>query len=315
MLAFAVQRAEQMEPFHAANYRLALAAFCDFFDQDDVVALVEQALRRRQVLDAKGWFDASVRASEPQPLPEGPAQAMAARYAIMKQVRMDKVDLRFVTANVFPGSHLNETLMHWKRLIVHPFVADLRTLSADVRDRLGDGEWVDLLEILGDYLDSEAFAARAFGPRAWTDADDERSQGDDDGPSDPISAAETESEDEITETREFKLPPPGSFDGPPPPASPLASGSVARSAERESAPREPVAPSTPASRQPVLDALDVLERAAEALADPDVELDVLALRLELARTPRVAGQVARRLARLGERDGLGEACAALGALV
>ena len=89
----------------------------------------------------------------------------------------------------------------------------------------------------------------------------------------------------------------------------------ARAAERESAPREPIAPSTPASRQPVLDALDVLERAAEALADPDVELDVLALRLELARTPRVAGQVARRLARLGERDGLGEACAALGALV
>jgi hypothetical protein len=289
MLEFLVQRAEQMEGFHAANFRLALAQFCDFFDQDDVIALVEESLRRRQVINPKGWYDDSVKQSTPLPLPEGGAHAMAARYALMKQVRLEKVDLRFVTTNVFPGSHLNETLMNWKRLVVHPFVADLRTLSRDVRARLGDGEWVDLLAILADYLDGD-FEQVAFGPRAWTDADDERAEaegevGDTAGSSSEAeTASESETEHDLDpETRAI-----------PPTAK----------------------PSTGSAPGPALpEVVAALREAAESVGSHDLLLDVTALGLELSRTPWAVARIHARLDRLSDHAPLRDACAALRRLV
>lgn len=171
MLRFLEQRSEQLETFHSGNARLVVQQFCDFLDRDDVLSMLSQTLQRRVDTSPKAWNERALREGQAPPLPADPAACMAFRYATLKLVRMDKLDLRHLVTNVFPGSFLDEKLMHWKRLIVHPFGADCRTLARGLTDRLPEGDWVDLAALLDDYLDGP-FVTEGFGPRAWGDEDD-----------------------------------------------------------------------------------------------------------------------------------------------
>lgn len=173
LLRFLEQRSEQLELFHSGNARLVIQQFCDFFDRDDVLCYVSQALQRRVETSPKAWHERALREGRVPPLPDDPAACMAFRYAVLKQVRMDKLDLRHFVSNLFPGSYLDEKLMHWKRLIVHPFGADCRTLSRGLIARLPAGDWVDMSALVDEYLDGP-FREEGFGPRAWNDDDDRR---------------------------------------------------------------------------------------------------------------------------------------------
>ncbi len=173
ILRFLEQRSEQLEVFHSGNARLVVQQFCDFLDRDDVLGFVAQALHRRVDTAPKAWHERALREGHVPPLPDDPAACMAFRYAVLKLIRMDKLDLRHFVTNLFPGSYLDEKLMHWKRLIVHPFGADCRTLSRGLIARLPQGDWVDMAALVDEYLDGP-FQQEGFGPRAWTDEDDRR---------------------------------------------------------------------------------------------------------------------------------------------
>lgn len=172
-LNFLKQQVDRFETFHAANYQLHINEFCDWFVRDEVVALLYEGLRRHLTIAPKDWHDQANREGKVPPLPDDRASAMAFRFAVLRFVRRKKVDVRHFVTNHYPGAHLNEMMMHWKRLIVHPFAADCHTVADAVMARFGSAEWVDVVGIVDEYLSGD-FQQEGFGPRAWTDADDER---------------------------------------------------------------------------------------------------------------------------------------------
>lgn len=171
-LRYLVQQVDRFERFHAGSARLELNAFTDLFTTDDVLSQIWDALRAHLSVSPKAWHEQANREREVPPLPAGAADCMAFRFATFRYMRSDKADLQHFVSNNFPGSYLNERLMNWKRLIVHPFAADCRTLVADLPRLLPETEWVQLDEHLEAYL-AGPFEQAGFGPRAWTDADDE----------------------------------------------------------------------------------------------------------------------------------------------
>lgn len=170
-LRYLEQTLERFEAFHAANSNLLIREFCDFFTQDDVVGIIASALFERIPFSPKDWHDRAESSGSVLPLPEDPIGAFAFRWGCLRLLRRKKVDLRYFVTNHFQGSHLNEMLMNWKRLIVHPFAADCRVLVQDLLEGFGDEEWVRFHGVVADYLDGP-FAERGFGPRSWGDDDD-----------------------------------------------------------------------------------------------------------------------------------------------
>jgi hypothetical protein len=161
-----------MEPFHVGNFRPILQEYVDYVDRDDVLSQVVAGLRRHLTRTGRDWNDASRKKNEAEPLPADPLGSFALRYDLMRTaVKHDRFDLRNFVTSLYPGSHLNEKLMHWKRAIVHPFAADFRNLGVLLLERLPKDEWFELEGPIQQALD--ALAPVAFGPRAWTDADDE----------------------------------------------------------------------------------------------------------------------------------------------
>ncbi len=172
-LTWLVERTAALDQFHAGSARLVLNDFCDWFVRDEVGSHLFEAVRTRAPITAKDWHEQANREAKLPPLPEDPLAAMGFRFNVLWLVRREKVDLKYFVTNHFPGTYLNECLMHWKRLIVHPFAADCRTVAKLGRARLREAdEWVDVPAFLHDILEGP-FQERAFGPRAWTDADDE----------------------------------------------------------------------------------------------------------------------------------------------
>lgn len=171
-LRYLVQQVDRFERFHAGSARLELNAFTELFTTDDVLSQIWDELRRHLSVSPKAWHEQAHREQKVPPLPEGAADCMAFRFATFRFMRSDKGDLQHFVSNLFPGGYLNERLMNWKRLIVHPFAADCRTLVAELPGLLPQTEWVQLDEHIDAYL-SGPFESSGFGPRAWTDADDE----------------------------------------------------------------------------------------------------------------------------------------------
>jgi hypothetical protein len=171
-LPYLIEQVTRFETFHIGNAKLALNDFCDLFTTDDVLGQIWESLRPHLDLSAKGWYEEANRSGQVPALPTDPTSCMAFRFAALRLVRRQKVDLKHFVTNLFLGAHLNERLMHWKRLIVHPFAADCRAIARDLPGLLPDTEWVLLTDVLPPYL-ADTFPGVAFGPRAWTDADDE----------------------------------------------------------------------------------------------------------------------------------------------
>jgi hypothetical protein len=169
-LRFLPQKISTFEPFHAANHMLAIRDLVDHIERDDVLTHLAAALRRRLSVTGRSWADESVKAGAPRPLPEDPVATLALRFDVLKQVKLEKIDLRYFAASFYPGEHLNERLMHWKRSIVHPLAEDLRRLSKALLERLPADDRFDMEALASDVLDD--FAKAAFGPRSWTDEDD-----------------------------------------------------------------------------------------------------------------------------------------------
>jgi len=185
-LRYLVQQVDRFERFHAGSARLEINAFTDLFTTDDVLSQIWDELRRHLSVSPKAWHEQANREQRVPPLPEGAADCMAFRFATFRFMRSKKGDLQNFVSNLFPGSYLNERLMNWKRLIVHPFAADCRRLVSDLPGLLPQTEWVQLDEHLDAYF-SGPFEEVGFGPRAWTDADDE-------GAEDSLAQAEAATE-------------------------------------------------------------------------------------------------------------------------
>jgi hypothetical protein len=170
-LRFLPQKLALVEPFHIANHKLLVRELVDHVERDDVLLHVAAVLRRRLTFAGRAWVDESVKAGAPRPLPEDPVECMAFRFDVLKQLRLEKIDLRYFVANFYQGEHLNERLMHWKRAIVHPLLEDLRRFARLLLDRLPEGERFDMEELAAEVLDG--FGPMAFGSRVWTEADDD----------------------------------------------------------------------------------------------------------------------------------------------
>jgi hypothetical protein len=188
-LRFLPQKLARFETFHAANHMLLIREMLDELERDDVLMHVTAALRRRAAVTGKAWADESVKAGSPRPLPDDPVACIGLRIDVLKQIRLEKIDVRYFAANLYPGEHLNERLMHWKRTIVHPLAEDLRRLALVLLEKLPDTDRFDMEALASDVLDG--FGARAFGSRSWTDADDDAAiaastkAGDEAAPRDP----------------------------------------------------------------------------------------------------------------------------------
>jgi hypothetical protein len=201
------------------------------------------------------------------------------------------VDLRFFASNLFPGKFLDEKLMHWKRLLVHPFGEDCRTVARALLARLGDAEWVDVAALVDEYLDGP-FRTEGFGPRAWTDQDDARVDADEK----KRKAALLGGDDP---DRKAPVAPPAAARSAP--AKPLRSTIVARRTVE----------ATDAGLSAALEALSAdLEAAGETR---DWRVDVEALRLEARRqqrrVDRMRGRVQALQASSGGDDAVARACA------
>src|SRR5437660_5594994 len=143
-LRFLPQKLALVEPFHSANHRLLLTELMDLMERDDVLLHVTAAFRQRLTVGAKAWIDASVKAGAPQPLPEDAVSCIAFRFEVLKQVKLEKLGLRYFSASFYPGEHLNEKLMNWKRQFVHPLFSDLRRLATALLEKLPDSERFDM---------------------------------------------------------------------------------------------------------------------------------------------------------------------------
>lgn len=173
-LEFLVQRLPAFERFHAGDARLRVNELVDLVERDDVLGAMRQGLETALTRSAQEWYEEGYRTSALPALPAEPAAACALRWALLRRLRQDKVDLRQFVASTCPGAHLNEKLMAWKRLVVHPLAHDLRALCELLGLRLV-GEWADVEALTREAL-AGPFAARAFGPRAWDDEDDRRAE-------------------------------------------------------------------------------------------------------------------------------------------
>ncbi len=171
-LRYLKQTLERFEAFHSANSKALIREFCDFFTQDDVIGIVASAVFERIPVSPQDWHDQVQSSGTVHPLPADPLGAFAFRWGCLRLLRRGKIDLRYFVANHFKGSHLNEMLMNWKRLIIHPFADDCRTLADDLLKQLGDDEWIRFHEVVAAYLDGP-FGKCGFGPRSWTDDDDD----------------------------------------------------------------------------------------------------------------------------------------------
>lgn len=169
-LRFLPQKISLFEPFHTANHMLLIRDFMDHMERDDVLTHLVAAVRRRMSVTGRQWADDTGKKGAPSPLPEDPIAALALRLDVLKQVKLEKIDLRYFSASFYPGEHLNERLMHWKRAIVHPLAEDLRRLSKALLARLPADERFDMEELSSDVLDE--FGPAAFGSRSWTEADE-----------------------------------------------------------------------------------------------------------------------------------------------
>lgn len=261
LMRFLKQRSEQLEVFHSGNARLIVQQFCDFFDRDDIVSFVAQGLLRRLDTSPKMWHEQALRDGQLPPMPATRAGCMAFRYAVLKQIRMDKLDLRHFVSNLFPGSYLDEKLMRWKRLIVHPFGSDCRTLADGIIARLPEGDWVDMEALVGEYLDGP-FETEGFGPRAWDDADDRRV------------------EDEEKRRKEGRAP----------------AAAAPRETPAAATQKNTRVHTADATADAALDALEADVRRLADAAQGDLLLDVAALRVELTRGHREAARIEARLA-------------------
>lgn len=172
LLRFLEQKVGQFETFHVANYRHAINGFCDWFVRDDVNGIVANALYQRVPTDVLAWCERAQRESKLPELPQDPAAVFAFRWMTLRILRREKLDLRYFISILFSGNYLNEKLMRWKRLIVHPFAEDCRRLSKAVIERLPADGWVDLDALVGEVLDGP-FKEIGFGPRPWTSDDDD----------------------------------------------------------------------------------------------------------------------------------------------
>ena len=276
LLKFLTERVDLFERFHSANYKLAAQSFFDFFDRDDVIGEVQKVLARRAPTTAKAWYERANASGAVPPLPERADEAFAMRYALLKQVRMDKVDLRYFASNHFPGAFLDEKLMHYKRLVVHPFAADCRTLARLATERL-EGEWVDVGALTDDVLGSDAFAAAAFGPRSWTDEDDAK-----------VEAAEKAAKKRLG----------GAAPAPAP---------VAVRATPAAPPPPALVAETPPETHDVLESLEAAASGAEGPGADDLRRDLLALRVELGRGTRRPERLAARLDALAAHPAIARA--------
>lgn len=274
-LEFLVQRLEAFERFHSGDARLRIQELVDLIERDDVLGCLRRAVEEAQRGSAQEWFEVGFRIGSLPPLPEEPAAALGLRWSILRRVRQDKVDLRQFVATTCPGAHLNEKLMHWKRLVVHPLAHDLRALCDLVREEL-QGEWADIEAVTGAVLRG-SFAARAFGSRPWNDEDDARA---------------TAAEQAARPRRE-------------PPASPAAPAPPP--------PGSAPSPALPASEAWSL-ALARLEAAIATVPAPlgdDLQRDAQALRLEGWRPTRQPARIEARLRSLARHPELAVACAEL----
>jgi hypothetical protein len=171
-LNYLKQYLERFETFHAVNYKKEIREFMDFFSQDDIIGHLSRALFGRMHMSTAAWHSEVTAGGRVLPLPDDSVECFAFRLGSMRLIRRNKLDLTYFVANHFPGAHLNEMLMNWKRLIVHPFAEDCRSMADALIAELPDEEWVELEPLIETVFDG-AFREKAFGPRAWTDADDD----------------------------------------------------------------------------------------------------------------------------------------------
>ncbi len=285
-LRFLAQRVELFERFHSANSRQVVRAFVEELERDDVLGYLAQALTRRAVVSPRGWLDEAQASGRVPPLPDDPVSAMALRWGVIKQVKLEKVDLRYFVSNLFPGAFLDEKLMGFKRLIVHPFAEDCRRLSAALLRDLGEAEWVDVEAAIEAYLD-DGLRREGFGPGAWSDADDAR----------------VEAEEKAAKAARVGLEGRAAAASPPtaPPARPEAPAAAPPAPVSQVSP-VPAAP--PGGDAAPADRLAALRSALAARSDldagvrHDLGLDLDALALELARPRPQAARIAARLADL-----------------
>lgn len=262
-LRFLQQKTQRFESFHAANFQLIVREFVEFLERDDVLLFLVRALKGRITITAQSWYQDTVRKNAVAPMPQDPIACFAFRYDVIRLVRLEKIDLRYIASSFYPGAHLNEKLMYWKREVVHPFGEDCRRFAERAIAALPAADqqgYVDALALFSTQLD--LYAPEAFGSRAWGDKDDEKAEAQEKAKKAPIADAPA---------------------APAPPASPAAS-----------------APAAPADLGSALDALERAVLEAHGLDDrDDLTADVRALRLEAARSkPRAE----RALARLGELE-------------
>src|SRR5262249_39488443 len=113
-LRFLPQKSSQFETFHAGSFLVVIRDFMDWIERDEALLHVVAARRRRLPGRGKDWADEAVKKGAPPPLPEEPVACFAFRYDAIRSIRLEKVDLRYFITSFYPGSHLNEKLMHWK---------------------------------------------------------------------------------------------------------------------------------------------------------------------------------------------------------
>jgi hypothetical protein len=169
-LDFLPQKLDQFEGFHSANHVFHIRDFLEHLDRDDVLGHLTSVLRRRVTVSGKAWTDETVKAGAPRPLPKDAVACLALRLDLLRQVRSEKIDVLYIAANFYPGEHLNERLMNWKRVFIHPFARDLRTIARRARERLPEDDRLDAEALFDSVIDD--LAPELFGSRPWGDSDE-----------------------------------------------------------------------------------------------------------------------------------------------
>jgi hypothetical protein len=176
-LRFLKQKTERFESFHAANFQLIVREFVEFLERDDVLGFFVRALKGHITLTGPSWYQDTIQRGSPAPMPQDPVACFAFRYDVIRLVRLEKLDLRYLASSFYPGAHLNEKLMHWKREVIHPFGEDCRRFADRAIAALPAADnngYIDALALFQEQLG--LFGPEAFGPRAWGDKDDEEAE-------------------------------------------------------------------------------------------------------------------------------------------
>ena len=113
------ERADHFEKFHSYNFIYRFKGFIRFFEkEDDVFYFLARLFHDHPGGDAMGWYEKVSRAGKAVDFPEDRVSRLALQYMLIYYVSTEKIDLKWLASNYFPGGFFEEKMHNFKKFAI-----------------------------------------------------------------------------------------------------------------------------------------------------------------------------------------------------